>query len=154
MFEVPGMRVLSAQREPDGLRLTVETDQQVEGCRSCGCSAEAACPVVTFGERHTLAAPQALLTELAVMWAAEALQDDDTTVNALARRLGVDWQVRSAGLTRPDPHLGGHPTPVHTGHHVREIGTPPELARPVGICLPPGPVPVPAGDPRVGRVSG
>jgi len=36
MFSVPGVRGLAAQREPDGLCLTVETDQSVEGCRRCG----------------------------------------------------------------------------------------------------------------------
>ncbi len=36
MFGVPGVRVLAAQRDRDGLCLTVETDQTVEGCRGCG----------------------------------------------------------------------------------------------------------------------
>ncbi len=37
MFGVPGVRVLAAERETGGgLRLTVETDQQVEGCHGCG----------------------------------------------------------------------------------------------------------------------
>jgi hypothetical protein len=36
MFGVPGVRVLTAERERGGLHLTVETDQQVEGCRRCG----------------------------------------------------------------------------------------------------------------------
>jgi len=40
-----------------------------------------------------LAAPRALLTRRAVVWAADALTDDDTTVAALARRLGVDWHT-------------------------------------------------------------
>lgn len=53
--------------------------------------AEPACPVVTFSETHALAPPRALLTRRAVVWAADALADDDTTVNALARRLDVDW---------------------------------------------------------------
>ncbi len=35
MFGVPGVRVLDAESEAHGLRLTVETDQQVEGCRAC-----------------------------------------------------------------------------------------------------------------------
>ena len=51
---------------------------------------EPGCPMVTFTEAHALAPPRALLTRRAVMWAADALSDDDTTVNALARRLGVD----------------------------------------------------------------
>ena len=49
--------------------------------------------MVTFSETHQLAAPRALLTRRAVLWAADALADDDTTVNALARRLDVDWHT-------------------------------------------------------------
>ncbi len=55
--------------------------------------AEPACPVVTFTEIHPLAAPRALLTRRAVLWAADALEQDDTTVAALARRLDVDWHT-------------------------------------------------------------
>ncbi len=36
MFGVPGVRVLAAERDGVGLRLTVETDRQVEGCHACG----------------------------------------------------------------------------------------------------------------------
>jgi len=36
MFGVPGLRVLTAERDPLGLNLTVETDQELEGCRRCG----------------------------------------------------------------------------------------------------------------------
>jgi transposase len=54
---------------------------------------ELACPMVTFTEEHVLAAPRALLTRRAVIWAADALTDDDTTVAALARRLDVDWHT-------------------------------------------------------------
>lgn len=54
---------------------------------------ERSCPVVTFSETHLLAAPRARLTTRAVGWAADALSDDDTTVAALARRLGVDWHT-------------------------------------------------------------
>lgn len=54
---------------------------------------ELSCSVVTFTETRQLAAPRALLTRRAVVWAADALADDDTTVNALARRLDVDWHT-------------------------------------------------------------
>jgi transposase len=125
MFGVPGVRVLTAERERSELHLTVETDQRVGGCRRCGVLAvphgrrehllhdapfghrrvrvvwrkrvwrcpEPACPMVTFTETHALAPPRALLTRRAVIWAADALTDDDTTVAALARRLGVDWHT-------------------------------------------------------------
>ena len=119
MFGVSGVRVLAAERERgDGLRLTVETDRQVEGCHQCGVPAvphgrrehllndapfghrhvrlvwrkrvwrclEPACAMVTFTETHQLAAPRALLTRRAVLWAADALSDDVTTVSAHARR--------------------------------------------------------------------
>lgn len=36
MFGLPGVRGLDAQADERGLKLTVKTDQQVEGCRSCG----------------------------------------------------------------------------------------------------------------------
>jgi hypothetical protein len=49
--------------------------------------------MVTFTEEHALAAPRALLTHGAVIWATDALTDDDTTVAALARRLDVDWHT-------------------------------------------------------------
>ncbi len=125
MFGGPGVRVLAAERDGVGLRLTVETDRQVEGCHGCGVLAvphgrrehllhdapfghrrvrvvwrkrvwrclEPGCPMVTFTEVHALAPPRALLTRRAVIWAADALSDDDTTVSALARRLGVDWHT-------------------------------------------------------------
>ena len=54
---------------------------------------EPACPVGTFTEAHALAAPRARLTPRAVVWAADALAGDDTTVAALARRLDVDWHT-------------------------------------------------------------
>ena len=117
---------LAAERDHGGgLRLTVETDRQTEGCHGCGVLAvphgrrehllhdaplghrrvrvvwrkrvwrclEPACATVTFTEVHPLAPPRALLTRWAVVWAADALSDDDSTVNALARRLGVDWHT-------------------------------------------------------------
>ena len=125
MFGVPGVRVLAAERERDGLGLVVETDQTVAGCRVCGVLAaahgrreqvlhdapfghrrvrvrwrkrlwrcrELACPVSTFTEIHELAVPRAVLTTRAVVWATDALAEDDTTVSALARRLGVDWHT-------------------------------------------------------------
>ncbi len=55
--------------------------------------AEPACPVGTFTESHALAAPRVRLARCAVVWAADALGQDDTTVAALARRLDVDWHT-------------------------------------------------------------
>lgn len=54
---------------------------------------EPACATGTFTETHELAVPRAVLTTRAVVWATDALAEDDTTVSALARRLGVDWHT-------------------------------------------------------------
>ncbi len=54
---------------------------------------EAACPVTTFSEEHPLAGARAALTGRAISWATDALALDDTTVSALARRLGVGWHT-------------------------------------------------------------
>ena len=54
---------------------------------------EPACATGTFTEVHDLAGPRAVLTARAVVWATDALAEDDTTVSALARRLGVDWHT-------------------------------------------------------------
>jgi Helix-turn-helix domain of transposase family ISL3 len=50
-------------------------------------------PVGVFTERHELVPPRAKLTRRAARWATDALTVDDTTVSALARRLGVDWHT-------------------------------------------------------------
>ena len=55
--------------------------------------AERLCPVSTFSEQHPLAGHRAALTRRAVTWAVDALECDDTTVSALARRLGVGWHT-------------------------------------------------------------
>ena len=55
--------------------------------------AEPACPVTTFSEMHRLAGQRAALTNRAISWAVDALAEDDTTVSALARRLGVGWHT-------------------------------------------------------------
>jgi transposase len=54
---------------------------------------EPGCPAGTFSEAHPVAPPRMRLTVRAVLWAADALSYDDTTVSALARHLGVDWHT-------------------------------------------------------------
>jgi transposase len=54
---------------------------------------EPLCTTDTFSETHDLAPPRAVLTTRAVRWAVDALSQDDTTVSALARHLGVDWHT-------------------------------------------------------------
>ncbi len=147
MFGVAGIRVLLAERDHRGLRLTVETDQTVEGCHGCGVLAglhdrreqllhdtpfghrrvlvrwrkrvwrchEPACPVVTFTETHPLAAPRALLTRRAVIWAADALAEDDTNRRGasapagrrLAHPVGRACGRGAAPGRRPDSAAGG-----------------------------------------------
>ncbi len=71
---------------------------------------EAACPATTWTETHELAEARAVLTRRAVVWAVDALAADDTTVSALARRVGVGWHVlwrpvaREAALRAADPN--------------------------------------------------
>jgi transposase len=159
MFGVPGVRVLTAERDAGGLRLTVETDQQVEGCHGCGVLAvphgrrehllhdapfghrrvrvawrkrvwrclEPACAMRTFTETHALAPPRALLTRRAVVWAADALTDDDTTVAALARRLDVDWHTLWDALKVEARRRADHPDRL-TG--VESLGVDEHIWRP------------------------
>jgi transposase len=54
---------------------------------------EPACPRGTWTEQHLFAEPRAKLTARAIAWAVDALRHDDTTVSALARRLGVAWDT-------------------------------------------------------------
>ena len=54
---------------------------------------DTACPRGTFSEDHPMLAPRAKLTARAIGWATDALAEDDTTVSALARHLGVDWHT-------------------------------------------------------------
>jgi len=54
---------------------------------------EAACPRLTWTEDHAFAAPRAKLSTRAVDWAVDSLRHDDTTVSAIARRLGVAWMT-------------------------------------------------------------
>jgi transposase len=58
--------------------------------RVCRCH-EPACPVSTFTEQHALAAPRARLARRAVVWAAHALAEYDTTVAAMATLRSSVW---------------------------------------------------------------
>ncbi len=51
------------------------------------------CPRRTFSEEHPVLASRAKLTARAIGWATDALAEDDTTVSAVARHLGVDWHT-------------------------------------------------------------
>ena len=55
--------------------------------------AESACPVRGFSEDHDLAPPRAKLTARAAWWAISHIHRDNASVQAVARRLGVDWHT-------------------------------------------------------------
>ena len=70
--------------------------------------------MTTFSEEHPLAAERAALTARAISWATDALALDDTTVSALARRLGAGWhtlwravRVEAARRAAKPGRLGG-----------------------------------------------
>ena len=54
---------------------------------------EPACARRTWTEVQPYATPRAKLTARATSWAVDALRHDDTTVSAIARRLGVAWDT-------------------------------------------------------------
>ena len=54
---------------------------------------EPACPRRGFSEDHPLARAQAKLTSRAMWWAIGCMQRDNASVQAVARRLGVDWHT-------------------------------------------------------------
>ena len=70
---------------------------------------EHACSAGSWTEVHALAEPRAVLTNRAILWATDALAADDTTVSALARRIGVGWHTlwrpvaREAARRAADP---------------------------------------------------
>ena len=72
----------------------------------CG---EPACPVATFSEEHELTDAPGELTSEPSAWATDALAHDDTTVSALARRLGVDWHTLWDAVEREATRRLGDP---------------------------------------------
>lgn len=54
---------------------------------------EPSCRRGIWTEEHDFAPPRAKLTSRAVKWAVSLLRLDDTTVSAIARRLGVNWHT-------------------------------------------------------------
>jgi len=82
--------------------------------QACLAVPEPTCERQTWTEQHPFAEPRAKLTTRAIRWAVDALRHDDTTVSALARRLGVAWDtcmnaVASAAkdlVTRPERPQG------------------------------------------------
>ena len=83
-----GRRVHEAADAPCfGVATRVRWRKRIWHCR------EVSCPRGTFSEEHPFLAARAKLTARAVGWATDALAQDDTTVSALARHLGVDWHT-------------------------------------------------------------
>jgi transposase len=74
---------------------------------------EPLCTMDTFSETHDLAPPRAVLTARAVRWAVDALSQDDTTVSALARHLGVDWHTAWTAIEAEAKVRVGKPERLH-----------------------------------------
>ena len=86
--EAHGRRVHEAADGPCfGVSTVVRWRKRIWRCR------EPACPRGVFSEEHDFLAPRAKLTRRAIVWATDALADDDTTVSAVARHLKVDWHT-------------------------------------------------------------
>jgi transposase len=98
--------------------------------------AEPACPVEGFSEDHRLATARAKLTGRAAWWAISCIQRDNASVQAVARRLGVDWHtvweaIRPllAELADDPDRLTGVDTigvDEHIGHHQPRPGKGPK----------------------------
>ena len=73
---------------------------------------EPACSRLTWTEEHGFAAPRAKLSTRAIDWAVDALRHDDTTVSAIARRLGVAWMTCWNGVQGAATTLVGRPERV------------------------------------------
>ena len=94
----------------------------------CG---EQSCPRRTWTEQHPFAAPRAKLTTRAIDWAVDALRHDDTTVSALARRLGVAWDTCWNGIAHAAKELV-----IRRGRlsGIRTIGVDEHIRRPSKIA--------------------
>ena len=95
----------------------------------CG---EESCPRQTWTEQHPFAAKRAKLTARAVGWAVDALRHDDTTVAALARRLGVAWDTCWNAIAAAAKELVKQPGRVdgHQDHRGRRAHLAAEQGRP------------------------
>jgi len=88
---------------------------------------EPACPRLTWTEEHAFAAPRAKLSTRAIDWAVSSLRHDDTTVAAIARRLGVAWMTCWNGVQGAATTLVGRPERVRG---VSTIGVDEHIWRP------------------------
>jgi hypothetical protein len=92
MFSALGLHVIDVGHDVGAqLVVTVGAPVLVAWRKRIWRRPDAGCPVGTFSESNALIRPRAKLTSRAIRWATDALADDDTTVTALARRLGVAW---------------------------------------------------------------
>ena len=94
----------------------------------CG---EELCPRQTWTEQHPFAEPRAKLTARAIDWAVDALRHDDTTVAALARRLGVAWDTCWNGIAAAAKKLTTRPGRL-TG--IKTIGVDEHIWRPSKVA--------------------
>jgi transposase len=97
---------------------------------------EPACPVTGFSEDHRLAAARAKLTIRAAWWAIGCIQRDNASVQAVARRLGVDWHTVWDAIRPLLAELADDPDRLtsvdtvgvdeHIWHHQPKPGKPPK----------------------------
>jgi transposase len=96
---------------------------------------EPACPVGVFSEVHELGRPRAKLTERAAWWAIGCIRDD-TSLAAVARRLGVAWRTLWEAVVPILTDLAGDPARFeqvsilgvdeHVWHHTPRPGKGPK----------------------------
>ena len=88
LAEGHGRRVHQVADAPAfGVPVQVRWRKRLWRCRQASCSMR------TFSETHAFASARSRLSTRATAWAVGMLQMDDTTVAALARRLGVGWRT-------------------------------------------------------------
>lgn len=92
---------------------------------------EASCPRRTWTEQHPFAAPRAKLTARAITWAVDALRHDDTTVSALARRLGVAWDTCWNAIAQAAKELVKQPRRLQA---IKTIGVDEHIWRPSKVA--------------------
>jgi len=89
------------------------------------------CPAGVWSEEHPALPARAKLTTRAVAWTIQTLRWDDSTVSALARRLGVDWHtLMNAIRAQAHQHLDDDPARAERLRGVDTLGVDEHIWRP------------------------
>jgi len=89
LFDVPGMHVLTVEREPSRFVLTVESDADVGGCPSCGVAA------VGHGRRRrTVADAPCFGVPVRVVWLARLWRCREPAFLSPCSPSGTSWSRR------------------------------------------------------------